>query len=396
MATLGFTRASDPDVFGAAPQHSSPAPSSCTLTGHEVRQFYEDLLKDAEGASAKSEKQHRRRKQKDQTRRVRRRRDGTASGLPLSEEGRVGSSGSGDGEGGDGQRGGELQGLRLLRCAHEGDTSALKDMLSKGADINFQDSYWWTGLMCASWAGHRAAVRLLLQRGAAWVGVVDLQGRDAMDLAMEAGHEEVVEEFDSFGTRPTRNSRPAKSAPCLQRCEVCDTSYTGPASSHLSSTLHQFNLRRPPPTPHYCLPASNAGYRMMLRSGWAPGSGLGPGGSGAHQPVPTVLKRDTLGLGFGRSQKAKVTHFKAGDTQAVQVPEKWRKEGERGERAGGEEGGGQEEGAERQKLGERLQELLLSVGQWNVQWNGPTMFIYLKSMENRKTKVGNSFINDLN
>lgn len=180
--------------------------------------------------------------------------------------------------------------------------------------------------MCASWAGHQAAVRLLLQSGAAWVGVVDLQGRDAMDLAMEAGHKEVVEEFNSFGTIPTRNSKPAQSAPCLQRCEVCDTSYTGPPSSHLSSTLHQFNLRRPPPTPHYCLPPSSASYRMMLRSGWAPGSGLGPAGGGARQPVPTVLKRDTQGLGFGRSQKAKVTHFKAGDTQAVQAEQRRREE----------------------------------------------------------------------
>lgn len=39
--------------------------------------------------------------------------------------------------------------------------------------------------MCASWSGQRAAVRLLLQHGAAWVGVVDTQGRDAKDLALE-------------------------------------------------------------------------------------------------------------------------------------------------------------------------------------------------------------------
>lgn len=39
--------------------------------------------------------------------------------------------------------------------------------------------------MCASWCGHAEAVRLLLQRGAAWVGVVDTQGRDARDLAVE-------------------------------------------------------------------------------------------------------------------------------------------------------------------------------------------------------------------
>lgn len=39
--------------------------------------------------------------------------------------------------------------------------------------------------MCASSSGQKAAVRLLLQHGAAWVGVVDAQGRDARDLALE-------------------------------------------------------------------------------------------------------------------------------------------------------------------------------------------------------------------
>lgn len=39
--------------------------------------------------------------------------------------------------------------------------------------------------MCASWSGQKAAVRLLLSHGAAWVGVVDTRGRDAQDLAVE-------------------------------------------------------------------------------------------------------------------------------------------------------------------------------------------------------------------
>lgn len=40
-------------------------------------------------------------------------------------------------------------------------------------------------MMCASWSGQTDAVKLLLERGAAWVGVVDTQGRDAKDLALE-------------------------------------------------------------------------------------------------------------------------------------------------------------------------------------------------------------------
>lgn len=48
-----------------------------------------------------------------------------------------------------------------------------------------KDTFLWTAMMCASWSGQRAAVKLLLQLGAAWVGVVDMQGRDARDLALE-------------------------------------------------------------------------------------------------------------------------------------------------------------------------------------------------------------------
>ncbi|KAJ0050967.1 hypothetical protein NL108_011329 [Boleophthalmus pectinirostris] len=331
MAFLeGFTRATDRDVFRIEAHHSSPAPT-IPITGLEAREFYENLVKDEKGDAAKMVKPSRRKRQI--RRELRHRREGT--GADGTANGQLNPEGGGhvapgvNGETGDGERREELQGLRLLRCAHEGDTSVLKALLIKGADINFQDSYLWTGLMCASWAGHRAAVRLLLQRGAAWVGVVDLQGRDARDLAMEAGHKEVVEELDSFGRRPTKDSKPAKSAPCPQWCESCGTSYTGPAPSHLSSTLHQFNLRRPPPAPHYCLPASSTSYQMMLRCGWDPGSGLGPEGSGARQPVPTVLKRDTDGLGYGPGKKARVTHFKAMDAQAVQGERGRRREEER-------------------------------------------------------------------
>lgn len=53
------------------------------------------------------------------------------------------------------------------------------------SSLVFQDTFFWTGVMCASWSGQRAAVRLLLEQGAAWVGVVDTQGRDAKDLASE-------------------------------------------------------------------------------------------------------------------------------------------------------------------------------------------------------------------
>lgn len=71
----------------------------------------------------------------------------------------------------------ERDGHRLLRCAQEGDTQALKELLRRGCDVNFRDDFFWTAVMCASKAGQTEAVRLLLRHGAAWVGVVDRQVR---------------------------------------------------------------------------------------------------------------------------------------------------------------------------------------------------------------------------
>uniref|UniRef100_A0A3P9HSM0 G patch domain and ankyrin repeats 1 n=1 Tax=Oryzias latipes TaxID=8090 RepID=A0A3P9HSM0_ORYLA len=201
----------------------------------------------------------------------------------------------------------ELQGLRLLRCAHEGDTAGIRELLSKGTDINYQDTFLWTAVMCAAWSGQRSAVRLLLRHGAAWVGVVDTQGKDAQDLALE-------------GAVNTSHWKLQKhiSTPYLNRKYETQCQFS--TSSHLSSTLHQFNLHRPPATPYYCLPPSSNSYKMMLRCGWKPGTGLGPEGEGPQQPVPTVLKRDHQGLGYGKKKKAKVTHFRAKDHDAVKPP----------------------------------------------------------------------------
>lgn len=111
-----------------------------------------------------------------------------------------------------------------------------------------------------------------------------------------------------------------------QWCGVCCSEYSSSLSSHLSSTLHQFSLRRPSPTPYYCLPPSSNSYKMMVRCGWKPGTGLGPEGEGPEQPVPTVLKRDQQGLGYGQMKRAKVTHFQARDCDAVKPPSKEKEE----------------------------------------------------------------------
>uniref|UniRef100_A0A096MGR0 G patch domain and ankyrin repeat-containing protein 1-like n=1 Tax=Poecilia formosa TaxID=48698 RepID=A0A096MGR0_POEFO len=269
------------------------------ISGEEVRRFYEDLIKDDKTQKDQSVRAtHRNNRDRGSDRRMRRR----------ERE---------DNQRRQSERARELQGLRLLRCAHQGDIPGLKELISKGVDINFQDSYLWTAVMCASWSGQKAAVRLLLMHGAAWVGVVDTRGKDAQDLASEAGHDDVLEELLSFGKSPKRETPSHCRLLKPQWCDVCRCEYGNSHSSHLSSTLHQFNLHRPQPTPYYCLPPSSNSYRMMVCCGWKPGTGLGPEADGAKQPVSTVLKRDQKGLGFGPIKRPKVTHFKAGDADAV-------------------------------------------------------------------------------
>ncbi|MEQ2226728.1 hypothetical protein ILYODFUR_030307 [Ilyodon furcidens] len=228
------------------------------------------------------------------------------------------------------ERAQELRGLRLLRCAHEGDIPGLKELISKGVDINFQDLYLWTAVMCASWSGQKAAVRLLLSQGAAWVGVVDTRGRDAQDLALEAGHYEVLEELLNYGRSPKRETPSDCSLLQSQWCDACRCEYRSSRSSHLSSTLHQFSVRHPQPMPYYCLPPSSNSYKMMVRCGWKPGTGLGPEADGPKQPVSTVLKRDHTGLGFAPMKRAKVTHFQAGDRDAVK--HQWQDKEEKGQK----------------------------------------------------------------
>lgn len=86
----------------------------------------------------------------------------------------------------------------ILLAAQNGDLTELRRLLEPqetggaGGNINARDAFWWTPLMCAARAGQGAAVRYLLGRGAAWVGVCELGGRDAAQLAEEAGFPEVA------------------------------------------------------------------------------------------------------------------------------------------------------------------------------------------------------------
>ncbi|XP_051993286.1 G patch domain and ankyrin repeat-containing protein 1 [Xyrauchen texanus] len=287
-----------------------------TLTGEEARDFYQSLLQESDGERSRGGGAV-------TTGRARRgagpnRRRGERQRLQAAHDQPVIIS--------------ERDGHKLLQCAQEGNTHGLRDLLRRGCDVNFRDDFYWTGVMCASQAGKIEAVRLLLQHGAAWVGVVDKQGRDARDLALQAGHQDVVRELEQFNVSEMTNTPAANEAHSAhsQWCSVCAVHYTDSTEQHNRSTLHQFTELRPPATPQYCLPSSSTSYKMMLRLGWDPSSGLGPAHSGRKNPIRTILKRDQTGLGYGMTPQPKVTHFQSRDPQAVrQAPKEGRLRQER-------------------------------------------------------------------
>lgn len=173
---IAFTRAQEPyAAWPAGDSVKEPADKGHALTGEEAKRFYQSLIEEGgDGETGSSSTGN------TPGRRARRRRPQAAAPS-------------------------ERDGHRLLRCAQEGDLMGLRELLGKkGCNVNFCDAYYWTAIMCASYAGRLDAVRYLLRKGAAWVGVVDTQGRDARDLADQAGHMDVVRELDTFRAQEDR------------------------------------------------------------------------------------------------------------------------------------------------------------------------------------------------
>jgi hypothetical protein len=167
------------------------------------------------------------------------------------------------------------------------------------------------GLLCTiSWA-----------KGLPGWGVCELGGKDAAQLAEEAGFPEVARMVrESHGeTRSPENQSPL---PSPQYCETCSAYFED--SNHHTSTAHLLSLSRGPRPPNLPLgvPTSSPGFQLLLRGGWEPGKGLGPRGEGRANPIPTVLKRDQEGLGYRSAPQPRVIHFPARDTRAVSGKER--------------------------------------------------------------------------
>lgn len=150
MAAFGFTPANNEDFFSAGAKQQSRCKFKSALSGEEIRNFYEGLIKggDEEPKSSKSEFNKRtngrsrvsKPKNRDSIRRQRRVGDAE---VQRDQAGSAAPQGGGEAEAtprerSDSERCVELLGLRFLRCAHTGDIPGLRDLLSKGVDINFQ------------------------------------------------------------------------------------------------------------------------------------------------------------------------------------------------------------------------------------------------------------------
>lgn len=79
---------------------------------------------------------------------------------------------------------------QLMRSSLNGDESAVRSLLDRGADVNARDNDGETALMAASFSGHVGVVKLLLDRGAE-VNGRSRTGWTALNLAVKRSNDEV-------------------------------------------------------------------------------------------------------------------------------------------------------------------------------------------------------------
>ncbi|XP_067673774.1 G patch domain and ankyrin repeat-containing protein 1-like isoform X2 [Haliotis asinina] len=212
---------------------------------------------------------------------------------------------------------------QLLFRSQEGDVHSVEKAVTSGADINVQDLYGWTPLMCSAYAGHVAVAQTLLGLGADW-DLCERKGRTARDLASKAGHGNIVKLIDDTiaHLQPFNDGSNSKQQVTNEEsffCEICKKHFSEETElSHRTSIVHLFNCQlKPKKHTSYLISESNIGYQMMLRSGWNADRGLGPQEEGQKYPVKTVLKRNREGLGAEQKSTPRVTHFPPRDVRAV-------------------------------------------------------------------------------
>ncbi|NWQ70153.1 KANK3 protein, partial [Neopipo cinnamomea] len=80
----------------------------------------------------------------------------------------------------------------LMLAVSHGRQEMVEALLACGADVNLQDEEGSTALMCACEHGRAETVRLLLAQPTCNVSIVDSDGNNAVDIALEAGHSDIA------------------------------------------------------------------------------------------------------------------------------------------------------------------------------------------------------------
>ena len=80
----------------------------------------------------------------------------------------------------------------LHQATVSGDIERVKELLTKGADINLKNRQGWTSLHAAVWNQKQEIAKLLIEKGAD-VNVKDRSSRTALQFAADTGQKEIVE-----------------------------------------------------------------------------------------------------------------------------------------------------------------------------------------------------------
>ena len=205
----------------------------------------------------------------------------------------------------------------LLFYSQTGDIEMIKKLLKACPSINIdvQDRFGWTPLMCATVSGQLDVVNYLLGKGAGRY-LCNFQNQNACDLAKACGFRSIKETIEQFQIRSLSTKEQDKCTPFF--CDKCNATFKETSlKDHQSSTLHLFNMNLKPKIDTFMIPKSNIGYKLMQKSGWDCEKGLGPEGKGQRLPIKTVLKRDRHCLGSKVVNKKKITHFGPYDSKAT-------------------------------------------------------------------------------
>ncbi|XP_060565716.1 G patch domain and ankyrin repeat-containing protein 1 homolog [Ruditapes philippinarum] len=212
--------------------------------------------------------------------------------------------------------------MHMLKCAQNGDLPGLKKLFKneKDLDVDFQDGYGWTALMCAAVSRHIEVIKFLISVGANKY-ILNNEEKTVLEICEEVGAIDAKIVINTFTGRS--DEKPAVNKNVTFFCDVCKSEFRECTKiKHETSTVHLFSLRLKPKPDQFSIPESNRGFQLMRKSGWDGCKGLGPEGQGTKYPVKTTLKRDRLCLGSEVKEKAKVTHFGPKDLEAVKTVHK--------------------------------------------------------------------------